>query len=102
MPDIRSEQSFFITLITVELVIPHAQSLKEKRREIQGLRVRIRHKFNASVAEVGYQDKWQRSMMAVCLVGGDKRLLEREQTRIRTICEEAANVEIAAIAQEWL
>lgn len=102
MQDHWSEQSFFIILLTIELVIPHAQSLKEKRREVQGLRARIRQKFNASVAEVGYQDKWQRSMMAVCLVGSDKRLLEREQTRIRTICEEATNVEIVAISQEWL
>ncbi|MCW8328473.1 DUF503 domain-containing protein [Photobacterium sp. SDRW27] len=97
-----SEQSFYIALLTVELVIPHAQSLKEKRREIHGLKDRIRQRFNVSVAEVGYQDKWQRSVLATCLVGSDKRLLELEQTWIRTVFEEAANIEITAIAQEWL
>ena len=37
---------------------------------MRGLRDRIRSKFNASVAEVGYRDKWQRAVLAVCLVGG--------------------------------
>jgi hypothetical protein len=97
-----SDQSFYITLLTIELVIPHAQSLKDKRSEVRGLRDRIRSKFNASVAEVGYQGKWQRAVLAVCLVGSDKRQLESDTARIRTLCEEATDVEIAAIDQEWL
>ncbi|MGF1760898.1 DUF503 domain-containing protein [Photobacterium sagamiensis] len=97
-----SDQSIFITLLTIELVIPHAQSLKEKRSEVRGLKDRIRNKFNASVAEVGFQDKWQRAVLAVCLVGSDKRQLESNTDRIRTLCEEAADIEIAAIVQEWL
>ena len=94
--------SVFITLLTIELLIPHAQSLKEKRSSIRGLKDRIRSKFNASVAEVGYQDKWQRSVVVVCFVGGDKRHLESDAAHVRTICEEAVDVEIVAINQEWL
>ena len=96
------DQPIFIALLTVELVIPYAQSLKDKRSAVRGLTDRIRNKFNASVAEVGYQDKWQRSVVAVCFVGGDKRHLELDATRIRTLCEEATDVEIVAIDQEWL
>ena len=94
--------SVFITLLTIELLIPHAQSLKEKRSAVRGLKDRIRSKFNASVAEVGYQDKWQRSVVVVCFVGGDKRHLESDAAHVRTICEEAVDVEIVAINQEWL
>tara|TARA_R110002095_G_scaffold65341_1_gene55194 strand:- start:4098 stop:4394 length:297 start_codon:yes stop_codon:yes gene_type:complete len=97
-----SEQSVFITLLTIELVIPHAQSLKDKRSEVRGLKERIRNKFNASVAEVGYLDKWQRTVLAVCLVGSDKRQLESNNARIRTLCGEASGVEVASIDQEWL
>ncbi|MEH6358618.1 MAG: DUF503 domain-containing protein [Pseudomonadales bacterium] len=97
-----SDQTCFITFLTIELVIPYAQSLKDKRREIRGLKDRIRGKFNASVAEVGYQDKWQRAVLAVCLVGSDKRQLVSDTTRIRTLCEEATEVMITAINQEWL
>ncbi|PKH06835.1 hypothetical protein CXF93_13180 [Moritella sp. Urea-trap-13] len=63
-------------------MIPHAQSLKDKRREVRGLKDHIRSKFNASVAEVGYQDKWQRTTLAVGLVGSDKHLLESTAARI--------------------
>ena len=97
-----SEQSFFITLLTIELMIPHAQSLKDKRSGVRGLKDRIRSKFNASVAEVGYQDKWQRAVLAVCLVGSNKRQLESNSARIRTLCVEAADLEVLAIDQQWL
>lgn len=97
-----SDQSYFVTLLTIELLIPHAQSLKDKRREVRGLKDRIRNKFNASVAEVGYQDKWQRAVLAVCLVGSGKRQLVADTARIRTLCEEATDVVITAIDQQWL
>ncbi len=97
-----SDQSFFITLLTIELVIPYAQSLKDKRSAVRGITDRIRSRFNASVAEVGYQDKWQRAVVAVCFVGNDKRHLESDTARVRTLCGEATDVEITSIDQEWL
>lgn len=97
-----SDQSFFISLLTIELVIPYAQSLKDKRSAVRALKDRIRSKFNASVAEVGYQDKWQRAVLVACFVGGDKRHLESDTARVRTLCGEATDVEIVSIDQEWL
>jgi len=97
-----SNPSVFLTLLTIELMIPYAQSLKDKRRVVRGLKDRIRGKFNASVAEVGYQDKWQRAVLAICLVGSDKRKLESDTARIRTLCEEVVDIEIVAVDQEWL
>lgn len=97
-----SEQSCFITLLSIELVIPYAQSLKDKRSVVLGLRDRLRSKFNASVAEVAFQDKWQRAVLAVCMVSGDKRKLESDADRLRLLCGEETNIEIAAINQEWL
>ncbi len=97
-----NEPSCFVTLLTIELLIPYAHSLKEKRREVRGLKDRIRSKFNASVAEVGYQDKWQRAVLAVCLVGSEKSKLMSNTARIRNICEETTDIVITAIDQEWL
>ena len=96
------DQPLFISLLTIELAIPYAQSLKDKRSVVRSLIDRVRSKFNASVAEVGYQNKWQRSVVAVCIVSGDKRHLESDADRLRTLCEEITDVEIAAIDQEWL
>ena len=97
-----SEQSCFVTLLTIELLIPYSQSLKDKRRALQGIKDRIRSKFNASVAEVAYQNKWQRAVLAVCLVGSDKHYLSSNTAQIRNLCEEASDVTITAVEQQWL
>jgi hypothetical protein len=97
-----SDNSLFINLVTIELMIPYAQSLKDKRSAVRGIKDRIRSKFNASVVEVGFQDKWQHAALAVCMVGSDRRKLESDAARLRALCEEATDVEIAAINQEWL
>jgi len=64
---------FSIQLLTIELVIPHAQSLKDKRRVLRGVKDRLRKRFNVAVAEVAYQDKWQRAVLAITMLVGDAR-----------------------------
>ncbi|MGB5718465.1 MAG: DUF503 domain-containing protein [Gammaproteobacteria bacterium] len=98
MPD----TDLFISLLTIELLIPWARSLKDKRSAVRGLKDRLRSRFNASVAEVGYQDKWQRAVIAVCILGSDRRQLESDMARVRQLCEEAQNVQVADMHQQWL
>ena len=96
------DQTCFVTILYIEMMIPHAQSLKDKRRAVRGLKDRISNRFNASVAEVGYLDKWQRAVLAVCLVGNDRRQLLANTVKIHTLCAEAAEISILSIEQEWL
>ena len=98
MPD----TDLFISLLTIELMVPWARSLKDKRSAVRGLKDRLRSRFNASVAEVAYQDKWQRAVIAVCILGGDRRQLESDMARVRQLCEEAQNVQVADMHQQWL
>ena len=91
-----------ISLLTIELMIPWARSLKDKRSAVRGLKDRLRARFNASVAEVAYQDKWQRAIIAVCIIGSDKRQLESNMSKIRQLCEEAQDLQIADMHQQWL
>ncbi|MFZ2539944.1 MAG: DUF503 domain-containing protein [Oscillospiraceae bacterium] len=61
-----------------ELFLPHSLSLKEKRKTIQSIIARIRKRFNISIAEVNYQDLWQRSSLgfaAVCNTYTDAELM---------------------------
>jgi uncharacterized protein YlxP (DUF503 family) len=97
-----SETDLFISLLTIELMIPWARSLKDKRSAVRGLKDRLRSRFNASVAEVGYQDKWQRAVLAVCTIGNDRRQLESDMARVRQLCEEAQDLQIADMHQQWL
>jgi uncharacterized protein YlxP (DUF503 family) len=41
-----------IAKLTVELEIPHSQSLKDRRQVLRSLKDKLRHAFNLSVAEL--------------------------------------------------
>ena len=55
-------------VLTVELAIFDAQSLKDKRRVISSLKQRLRNRFNVSVAEVGYADTPKRCRLGIAMV----------------------------------
>ena len=60
-----------IGTLRIRLVLRGARSLKDKRRVIKGLKDRLRHKFNVSIAEVEHQDVWQQATLGVAMVGTD-------------------------------
>ncbi|MBM3820296.1 MAG: DUF503 domain-containing protein [Acidimicrobiia bacterium] len=66
-----------IALLSVELFIPHAQSLKDKRMVLRRVKDRLQ-KFNVAVAEVEHHDKWQRAGLAVVAVSTEADHAERE------------------------
>lgn len=66
-----------IGVITFELQMNHAHSLKDKRHYVKGLKDRLRSKFNVAVAEIGYQDVWQRGLVAVVTVSPDQAYAEK-------------------------
>jgi uncharacterized protein len=65
-----------VGLLTVELHIPGARSLKEKRMVLRGVKDRLK-KFNVAVAEVEHQDLWQRAGLAVVTVGDTTEFVDR-------------------------
>jgi uncharacterized protein len=60
----------FVVLLRVDLHFPESGSLKAKRAELNSVKAHLRQRMGASVAEVGHQDSWQRSTLAVALAGG--------------------------------
>lgn len=97
-----SDTDFFISLLTIELMIPWARSLKDRRSAVRGLKDRLRSRFNASVVEVAYQDKWQRAKIAVCIIDGDRRKLESDMARVRQLSEAAQDLQVIDMHQQWL
>jgi uncharacterized protein YlxP (DUF503 family) len=56
-----------VALLSVELFLPGAQSLKDKRMVLRRLKDRLA-KFNVAIAEVEHQDLWQRAGLAFVTV----------------------------------
>ncbi len=65
-----------IGVITWELEILGAQSLKEKRSVVKSLKDRLHDRFNVSAAETAHQDVWQRAELTACVVAGQKKIAE--------------------------
>ncbi len=55
-------------IVQFELHIPSSRSLKEKRAVVKPIVEGIRSRFSLSVAEVGFQDKWQRALIGFAVV----------------------------------
>jgi uncharacterized protein len=89
-----------IALLTLDIHLPHAHSLKDKRMVVRSLKDRLRSKFNVSVSEVDHQDLWQRSQISVVSVGSDESFLHKvleqaaeEAERIAPECMIHSNIE---------
>ena len=91
----------FVKLLTVDILIPGCSSLKEKRFVLSSLKARLRKRFNVSVAEVDFQDKWQRTMLAVAIVGSDHGTIDGVCTRVRTFIDGDHRVQIADALEEF-
>ena len=78
---------------TIVLRIPGNTSLKGKRRIVKRVITRLQNTFNASVAEVGANDRHQRAEIGMAFVGNDRR-------RINSKLDKAVNfVEAMGVAE---
>ncbi len=66
-----------IGLLTLEVHLPYAHSLKEKRMVVQRMKDRLRGKFNVAVAELDHQDTWQRLLLGVVSISSSEQNLRQ-------------------------
>lgn len=78
-----------VGLLTIELHLPYAHSLKEKRLVVRKLQDRLRARFNVSVSELDHQDTWQRSLIGIAAVASGDGVVE---ATLRSVDEEAVRL----------
>jgi hypothetical protein len=91
-----------IGVLTMELKIEHAHSLKDKRHIVKSLKDRLRNKFNVAVAEIDYQDLWQRALISAVTVSSSR--MHAEQT-LQFVEKEAASLlgpSLVEVNLEWV
>ena len=65
-----------VGLLTLELHIPDAQSLKDKRQVLRSLKDKLRGEFNVAVAELEHHEVWQRSVVGVVTLSNEESHVE--------------------------
>ena len=78
-----------VGLLTLELHIQHAQSLKDKRQVLRSLKDKLRAKFNVAVAELEYHDTWQRSVVGIVTISNEEHHVEES---LQQVLAEADNI----------
>ena len=75
-------------ILTVDLHLPEAQSLKQKRREVLRVKQGLARHVGATVAEVDHHDLWQRCRISLAVVareaGEAAEQIERASRRLAT------------------
>ncbi len=84
----------FTGIVRIELFLPGAASLKDKRAVVRGLKDRIRQRVPASVAEVDFQDLWQRAALGVAVVSGERRQVAELLQVVRSLADGASGAEV--------
>lgn len=74
-------------IIRVDLHLPGADSLKAKRAVLRRAQAVLRDELGCSVAEVGWQDRWQRSALGVAVAASTHTGVERVIDRITAVLE---------------
>ncbi|OGD14518.1 MAG: hypothetical protein A2V76_05505 [Candidatus Aminicenantes bacterium RBG_16_63_14] len=83
-----------VGVLTLELFFPYARSLKDKRRVLHGFKDRLR-RYNVALAEVDFQDKWQRARLGIVTLNSQQAVVEEVFGRVLA---DARNLQEAEVA----
>ena len=78
-----------VGLLTLELLIEESHSLKDKRQVLRSLKERLRAHFNVAVAELDFEDTWQRAVVGVVTLSNEERHVEES---LQKVLEEAGRI----------
>lgn len=86
--------------VVFTLAIEQAYSLKDKRSVVEGLKKRLRNKFNIAVSEVGMHDVWNRCELAVVTVSPDRKRVDQILSKVALFMEDYGEAVLLDIEQE--
>ena len=71
-----------VGILTIDVALFEAQTLKDKRSVTHGFKQRLRNSFNVSVAEVDYGDSPKRCRMGIAMISKEARPLHSQLDKI--------------------
>jgi uncharacterized protein YlxP (DUF503 family) len=91
-----------VGVITLELRLDESHSLKDKRHFVKSLKDRLRVKFNVAVAEIDYQDLWQRGLVACVTVSPDQGHADQVLQAVEKEASSLLGPLLVGATVEWL
>jgi len=69
---------------------------------IKSLVDKLRARFNASIAETGNLDEWQRAQLSLAMVSNSNRYLQQQLAQLEQHLLEVHDISILKIEQRWI
>ena len=91
-----------IAILTLELRIEGAHSLKDKRQVLRSLKDKLRSSFNVSVAEIEQSDLWQRATIGVAGISSSRDYLSGLMQQVERAASRIANDNGAEITDSFM
>jgi uncharacterized protein len=91
-----------VLALAIELHIPDSHSLKEKRAVLRPLLDGLRNRHPVAVAEVGYQDVWQRAEIGIAAVSGSATLVAQIVDDAERFVWSFPEIEVIEARRSWL
>jgi uncharacterized protein YlxP (DUF503 family) len=80
----------WLGVATISVGIPGAGSLKDRRQVVRSLTERLKKRFNASCADLGPDDVWERAELASVCAGSSHQEMSSRMDKLCSFVERAA------------
>jgi len=91
-----------VALLTLELRIEYAQSLKDKRQVVRSLKDKLRAHFNVATAELNPSNLWNQATVGVVSVSDSRDYLDGLMKNVERQALRIANNAGAEVTDSWL
>jgi uncharacterized protein YlxP (DUF503 family) len=91
-----------IAKLTVELSIPDAQSLKDRRHVVRSIKDRLRHGFNVSIAELDDANLWNRATLGMVAISSSSAYLAGQMQELDDALHRLANTHGAEVLDSFV
>jgi len=90
-----------VGLLRLEVRLPNAHTLKEKRSVLNSVKDQLRGRFNISVAEVDANETWQRATIGVSTLGNSRAYTEGLLREVTTWVRTTRLVELITVEEDY-
>lgn len=91
-----------IAKLILELSIPHAQSLKDRRQVVRSMKDKLRHGFNVSVAELDDVALWNRATLGFAAISSSSAYLDGQMKELDRTLHRLAPALGAEVLDSWM
>lgn len=94
--------AFIVGICTIELYIPEANSLKDKRSVLKSMLEGMRGRFNVSAAEIEHMDVWRHATVGLACVSNSQTFVDQVLNKVVDWVESNPRVNVANVQIEFL